>query len=173
MQNVSAQGKLIGRSTAGAGVPEEVACDESSLTLPAGGTLQEKDGGTTPAKLSTALQDLIPYLSISAAAESSDNVDVTLQVKDANGNNLSEEHMVEFWLADTTTGWELATAPSGGISVTTGVAGDVATAGKRLRVITNTSGTAVIRGTESGTKTAYARARIAGKVSTATCTWAA
>jgi hypothetical protein len=171
MQNVSAQGKLLGRSTAAAGVVEEVACDESTITLPASGTVQMKDGGTTPAKLSTALQDLVPYLAVSAAAENTNNVDVTLQVKDAAGNNLAEEHLIEFWLADTATGWELGTAPDGGISVTTGVAADVATAGKRIRLITDTNGTAVVRATESGAKTAYARARIAGKVTTATCTW--
>jgi copper(I)-binding protein len=173
LQNVSAQGKVLGRSTAAAGVVEEVACDESTITLPAGGTVQMKDGGTTAAKLATAVQDMVPYLTVSAAAESSDNVDVTLQVKDAAGNNLAEEHLIEFWLADTATGWELGTAPSGGVSVTTGVAADVATAGKRIRLVTDTNGTAVIRATEAGTKTAYARARLGSKVVTATCTWAA
>jgi hypothetical protein len=135
------------------------------------GTSYLQDGGTTAAKLATAVQDLIPYLSVVAAAEDTDNVDITLQVKDAAGNNLAEEHLIEFWLADSATGWELGTAPDGGISVTTGVAADVATAGKRIRMITDTNGTAVVRATESGAKTAYARARIAGKVTTATCTW--
>jgi hypothetical protein len=42
IQNISAQGKVLGRSTAAAGVAEEVACDESTITLPAGSTIQAK-----------------------------------------------------------------------------------------------------------------------------------
>jgi hypothetical protein len=50
LANLSAQGKLIGRKTAAAGVPEEVALG-SSLTFPAGGNIDVATGGVTLAML--------------------------------------------------------------------------------------------------------------------------
>lgn len=112
-------------------------------------------------------------LTLTPAAESSDNIDVTIQVKNTKAAaDLEEERILEVWLADTATGWECATAPTGGISVQTGVAADVATAGKRIRVITDATGTAVIRVTESGAKSFFVRVREASKVFTQEITFA-
>jgi hypothetical protein len=105
-------------------------------------------------------------LELSAGGETSNYRDVTLQVVDTKGADLAEIHLVEMWLADTATGWECATAPDGGLAVQTGTAADVATAGKRIRVLTDATGTAVVRVTESTAKTFQVRARIGSKVST-------
>lgn len=49
--NASAQGVLMGRKTAAAGVYEEITADGSTLELPVGGSLQIKNNGVTLAKL--------------------------------------------------------------------------------------------------------------------------
>jgi hypothetical protein len=53
MQHISAQGKLLGRSTAAAGDVEEVSCDGTTVELPAGGNLKVKDGGIAATQLAT------------------------------------------------------------------------------------------------------------------------
>lgn len=49
----TAQGKLLGRSTAGAGNFEEVAVDGTTLEFPAGATIKVKDAGITATQLAT------------------------------------------------------------------------------------------------------------------------
>jgi hypothetical protein len=51
IQNISAQGKVLGRKTAAAGVTEEVAMDDSTIELIAGGSIRVKDGGITYSKI--------------------------------------------------------------------------------------------------------------------------
>jgi hypothetical protein len=117
----------------------------------------------------------VPLLDVEAAAESSNNIDVTIQIRDASDYaDLADEGLFEMWLADSATGWETAAAPDGGISVQTGVAADVPTASKRIRAITDATGTLVVRVTESGAGTWYLRVRGPnGKVETVELTFAA
>lgn len=77
------------------------------------------DEAVTPAKLSEALADLIPYASIAVAAEASDNVDVTITIKDANGAGLAAVHDIGVWLtlSTTTLDPDVTTFPDGGVSV--------------------------------------------------------
>jgi hypothetical protein len=165
--DATAQGKILGRSTAGSGDFEEVAVDGTTLEFPAGGAIQVKDGGVTAAKLADAVADEILTASLAVGAEGgSSDISVTIQIKDAQGNSLSKEILIEAWVADGTTGWECTTAPNGGVTVTTGVAADVPTADKRLRCVTNTSGQAVIQLIDSGTPTYYLRVSVGGKVYT-------
>jgi hypothetical protein len=73
--------------------------------------------------------------------------------------------MLEFWLADSATGWESSTA-AGALTVQTGTATDVPTSAKRLRALTNGSGQAVIRIAKTGAQSWYARAACGGFVYT-------
>jgi len=116
--------------------------------------------------LEEAVATEVAQLALSAAAESSNHRDVTIQAQDINGNDQPVSALLEIWLADSATGWELTTAPDGGVSVQNGTAADVPTAGKRLRVMTDTNGKVVIRITESGVKTVYVRAKLGDKVYT-------
>jgi hypothetical protein len=165
--DATAQGKILGRATAGSGDFEEVAVDGTTLEFPAAGSIQIKNGGVSAAKLADAVADEILTASLAVGAEGgSSDISITIQIKDAQGNSLSKEVLLEAWVADGTTGWECTTAPNGGVTVTTGVAADVPTAGKRLRCVTNTSGQAVIKLIDSGTPTYYLRVSVGGKVYT-------
>lgn len=112
--------------------------------------------------LDADVQGRVPTVGFTIGAESGNARDITIQLKDVSGNNLSAVRAIEIWLADSTTGWELTTAPNGGVSIQTGTAMDVPTAGKRLRMMTDASGVAVIRITESGTKNLYVRVLLEG-----------
>lgn len=115
------------------------------------------------ANLADPVADAINDVGYTIAAEVANARDITIQVKDIQGNNLAEVRALEIWLADATNGWETGTAPSGGITVQTGVAMNVPTTNKRLRVMTNSSGVAVIRITESGTRTWYMACKVGAK----------
>lgn len=131
----------------------------------AAGTPWIQDAGVTAAKLADAVADKIADLSISIGAETSDQIDATIQMKDAQGNNLSAISTLEFWLADSATGWESSTAADA-LSVTTGTAADVPTAAKRVRALTNGSGQAAIRIAKTGAQTWYGRVLCGGFVYT-------
>ena len=72
------------------------------------------------AGLQAAAQDLIPTLTITASAEAGHARTITIQAKDAAGNNLSERCAVNFWVsttaygAPTATGTDTFGAPSAG-----------------------------------------------------------
>lgn len=105
------------------------------------------------------------FATISAGGESGNNIDVSVQLKDLESANLSAESLVEFWLADSATGWETGTAADA-LSVTVGVAADIPTALKRLRAVTTTAGLATVRVNKAGVQTWYARIAVAGRVLT-------
>lgn len=124
--------------------------------LRAAGSPWIQDASVTAAKLADAVADKLASIAFAIGAEASDQIDVTVQAQDAQGNNLSTLLMLEFWLADAATGWESATA-AGSLTVQTGTAADVPTAAKRVRVLTNGSGQAVIRIAKTGAQSWYAR----------------
>ncbi|MFH1603276.1 MAG: hypothetical protein ABIH03_05160, partial [Pseudomonadota bacterium] len=87
------------------------------------GLLEIKDAGITAAKLANAVADEILTASLTVGSEATgDEISVTIQVKDVQGNAVSKEVLLEVWVADSTTGWECTTAPNGGVTFTTGVA---------------------------------------------------
>ena len=110
--------------------------------------------------LADEVADVLNYPTFSVAAEVSNAIDVTIQLKIVKGDNISEVRVLEVWLADSVGAWETGTAPSTSVGVQTGVAMNVPTALKRLRVMTNASGVAVIRITETSTGTWYLGAKI-------------
>ncbi|MCG8406740.1 MAG: hypothetical protein MI923_16210 [Phycisphaerales bacterium] len=105
--------------------------------------------------LADEVADVINFVAFSVGAESGDDIDVTIQVKDAQGNDLSEGRILELFLADALEGWETATAPSGGIAIQTGTDFGTLTANKRIRVKADANGQAIIRITEAGAQTWY------------------
>jgi hypothetical protein len=122
------------------------------------------DGAVTAAKLSSVLQDLLPTCTIQVGGEVSDNIDVTVQLQDANGNNLAQECVVRLWVGDSAGGGECATAPSGGLSVPTGTLLNTLTADKHLNVISDANGTIVLRLADTGTPTYYVMAEFDGRI---------
>jgi len=115
------------------------------------------------ANLQDEVADMMNEVDVTVGVEASNHIDVSIQVLDAQGNDLADYRVLEVWLSDTDDGWETATAPDGGISVETGTAFDVVTAGKRIRVKTDNAGLAVVRVSETGTPTWYMGIRIQDK----------
>ena len=105
----------------------------------------------------------LPTLLLSAGAESGDNIDVTVQVKDALGQNLAIRGLVRMWVGDAAFGGEAAAAPDGGMSVPTGTLMQTITANKQIVVLTDATGKAVLRLTQSGSKTFYLMAELDGR----------
>ncbi len=103
--------------------------------------------------LADDVANVLNYPALSVGLEAANAIDVTIQVKNVKGENVSEVRVLELWLSDTSSGWETATAPDTSMAVQTGVTMDVPTANKRLRVMTNANGQAVIRITETGAAT--------------------
>jgi len=106
---------------------------------------------------------LHPQLALTAGAESSDAIAVTIQLEDAAGETVARRWIGELWLSDSNFGDLSTTAPTGGLAVTTGqqLGVDVAT-DKHLRVVSDSSGVAIVSVTDSGTPTFYAIASAAG-----------
>ena len=118
----------------------------------------------TGSKLSATLKNMVGQAALSVGSESSDDIDVTVQLKDAIGNDVAQEHLMRLWVGDAVKGGECATAPSGGISVQTGTLLNTITAGKQVEVISDTNGTIVLRLTDTGTPTFYLMTEFDGKV---------
>jgi len=84
---------------------------------------------------------LEPRIGVSVAAETSDVIAVTFQLQDADGNPIARRWLGEIWLSDSDFGDLAATAPSGGLSVTTGQQlGADLVPDKHLKVISDASG---------------------------------
>lgn len=110
-----------------------------------------------------SILDYVPKPSISVGAEAADNVDCTIQIKNTNDANVAALHLVTWWLADSATGGISSTTPTD-VSVTTGTAIDAVGAVKSGRVMTNASGTAVIRVNYTGANTWYLLTAVNGRV---------
>lgn len=121
-------------------------------------------GAIPSSNLADELADLLNSVGFTVGAEASDTIDITIQAKDAQGNNLSETRMLEVWLADTSTGTLTGTAPDTSMGVQTGTAHRTLTSNKHLMVITNSSGVAVIRIVNTTTRTWYLACAIQDKI---------
>lgn len=100
---------------------------------------------------------LQPATAATTPAAGSANVsNVTIQVKDGDGNNLTGPTVIDVYLSDVNTGAALsATAASGGVAA--GASGTVLqtlVTGKAVRMLTNATGAAVLAITDTG-KTLY------------------
>lgn len=109
-------------------------------------------------------EDYLPIISISVGAESSDIILVTAQVQSILSNNSSHNFVLRAWLSDTESGGETGTEPDGTVSWTTGTTLETVTAKKRWKVITNSSGAAVLSIENTTTDTWYLNIELDGRV---------
>lgn len=131
------------------------------------------DGAVTGAKLSTSLGDSIASVAISAGSEGdvqADRVDVTLQLKDAAGNDLAVTGLIRVWISQSDFGVPSATGNT--VSLLAGGALAIHTAEADYDVLTASTGQAEVGITISGAATRYLMAEINGIiVSSGALTW--
>lgn len=121
-------------------------------------------GGVAAEDLVAALADALPTATANVSAEATNVVTVTIQIKDAQGNNLAEKCVVDFWLSDTAGGAKTADTFTGaGVAATTGVIVNEWTADTHCRCITDANGALVLTFTETGANTLYFNLVLANK----------
>lgn len=104
-----------------------------------------------------------PYANLAApaavaftvGAEASNAINIAVQVKNAQGQNLKARTVLRGFLSTTASGGVVGTAPSGGVAA--GAAGQVLplVAGKQFDVVTSATGAANVVLTEASTGTFY------------------
>ena len=94
--------------------------------------------------------------------EAADVVTVTVQMRDADGNNLAEQCVLEVWVSDVA-GGALGTAPDGAVAATTGTIVASHTAKTHLVCITDVNGALVLTLTESGALVTYFNLNVQSK----------
>lgn len=122
----------------------------------------QKDAVTTD-KIDATFAARIPTAVATVSAEAANVVTVTIQAKDAQGTSLAERTIIECWLSDAAAGALTGTAPSGGVSATTGTIIKALTATTHLLAITDVSGVLVLKWTEAGVLTKYVNLRLGAK----------
>lgn len=89
-----------------------------------------------------------------------DTIAVTVQVVDANGDDLAAAYSFRAWLSDTALAAVTADPPSGGTSATTGTILVEYTANVDMEVVTNASGVFVLASVEAGVDTWFLNVRL-------------
>ena len=115
------------------------------------------DSQVTAAKLADDVADNIIAATITVAAEDSNNIDVTIQAVDVQGNNLSKVVGLQAWIS-ATAGTAPAALPSGGapaIVTSQGIIIEDMTASAPGTYLTDSNGLLVLRFTEAGALTKY------------------
>jgi len=115
--------------------------------------IRVKDGGVTATKLSDAVADKLAQLTLTSPSGSSPQT-VTLQVKDLQGNNLSESCYVGVGVYQDDGGAANATNATIAIGATGSLVRSI-TATKVLVILTNSSGTATLAVTDGTLETVY------------------
>ena len=127
-----------------------------------GGVVSIDAGVVDPAAISTALADEIPYVTVTGAdAASAGTGTITIQAKDAAGNNLSEVVMVRTWIG---TADDYGADALTDYSVSTGTQIQEVTANAHYLVASDTNGVVVMAVDNGGAATNYAWAVINGKI---------
>lgn len=116
------------------------------------------------ADVADALADAVPTVHLTVGDEDSNEISVTAQVRDVQGNDLAGRFLLRVWLADAANGGLCATAPNGGVTISTGTTLETITANKYYLVITDADGTAVIDVSDTGTPTLYVHVELDGVV---------
>jgi len=152
--------------TGGANLAKAVNVSANGLAVKVDGTtiqgngsdqLEVKDGGVSVAKLADAVQDKIPSLAISGADHGDGTGLLTVQVKDAAGNNLAGRRLVRVWIGKHDDYG--ADAMTAGFSVVTGVEKEEVTEDSEYLVITDATGL-VEMDIANGAGTVYAWAQL-------------
>lgn len=136
-------GNQVWVRTADAGEPAWTPPAEIRFWHQTGGGLYLSDGSEyhhvarapiPAADVSDAVADLIGNSpTITAGAEAANARQVTVQLRDAQGNNLAERRVVRVWLADAQWGGECSAAPDGGVALNTGTLIQGITANKQYQ----------------------------------------
>lgn len=114
--------------------------------------------------LEDALADAILTATATVGTENANDINVTVQVKDAQGNNLAERVCFPYWLSDAAYGATTGTIPSGGVAATTGVAVTALANSTVSWTCTDANGAAVLKFTEAGALTRYFNMMLGGKL---------
>ncbi len=132
-------------------------------TLSFSGALTIASSAVTAAKLADAVADEVAGFSVSAGAESSDVIRVTVQMKDAQGNNLARAGMVS-WVLSSDVDSAAITIQSATIALVDGTQWQQITSNKKYVHFTDSTGKLTIDVTLSGDVTIQFVAAVAGKV---------
>lgn len=116
-------------------------------------------------ELADELSGLINTVDITVGAESSNVIDVDIQVIDTKStpNNVEARRILEVFLSDSDGGGVTETAPDG-VEVQSGTPFNVITADKHLRLMTTANGAATVRISETGAGTWYLGVRLQDRV---------
>ena len=117
------------------------------------------------AKLSAALQDVIPHIYMAGVDNANLTGDMILQVTDAGNNSLHERFLIRTWVADAAFS---EPDPQNGFAVLVGeqMVGRIE-ANADLEVITTAAGVCEVRITVPAPKTVHVMAEIDGRIYTA------
>lgn len=127
-------------------------------------TAKINDLAVTAGKIAAAVTaNFVMSMTITAAAESSNHIDVTVQLKDIAATNLAAVTPVTVWISDTALAAPTGTAPDGGTTFTAGVLLKADTAAVLLRGVTTTGGLVTARVVESTAKSFFVNA-LAGDI---------
>jgi len=131
-----------------------------------------EDDGSENLRLTTAAQDLLPNLTITAGAEAADVRTITVQARDFSNNNLAERLLVRVWIG--TADYGAPSAAGNTVAVSTGTTYETETANAAYKVISDANGTVAIDVTISGAASRYVMAEIDGRIySSGQIDWAA
>lgn len=157
-----------GSITAGNGLTKtgntlDVNVDASTIEINAD-TLRIKDLGVTGAKLADAVQDEIPDVIISVGAESANVIQVGVQFRDIQDNNLAQRMGAMAWLSDSANSAETATAPSGTWSMSAGYKLADEVTNKRCFFMTDAAGLFRIDINEAGVATWFLNVKVGSRI---------
>lgn len=147
----------------GSNLPAAVAMS-GDATLASNGALTIASSAVTAGKLADAVADEVTTFAISAGAEDTNVIRVTVQAKDAQGNNLARGCMV-WWVLSDATGSAVVTSESPTIATVDGTEWSEVTAEKKYAHFTDATGKLTVDVTLVGDLTIQFVASVGGKVS--------
>lgn len=119
-------------------------------------------GFGSPDLLTLLKERLVVAPTLTITPEVGDDVVVTVQLKNLAGENVAEKRLLTWWVSDTAGGVLAATAPSGGVAVSGGIAVQVLTTNKSGIAMTDATGEVIFTLTEAGTDTFYLNVSLDG-----------
>ncbi len=127
-------------------------------------TVNVVDEAVDAAKLSAALQDLVPNILLTGADDADGTGTMELQVRDADNNNLSHRFLIRVWIADAEysepdaqTNFDVVSGPGGEIMREIEANAD-------YDVITSATGFVVMSINTATDRTVYVMAEIDGRI---------